>query len=104
MCRPARPGATAGFESSFLASGYSFRRPPELEGDRGALNRAALTPMTHKVEGTGRIDVNVNAPPGTRVAAKSGGLFNPVSMTRQTMMHHTQGGPHHTSDFEFGNA
>jgi hypothetical protein len=74
--------------------------------DRGALNRGMLNPpsMMHRVEGSASIDVNVSAPPGTRVAARSGGLFKPVSMTRQTMMHPTQGGPHNVGDFEFGNA
>jgi hypothetical protein len=72
--------------------------------DRGMLNRGALGAMMHNVTGSADINVNVAAPPGTRVAAKSGGLFKPVAMTRQTQMMHTQGGPHHTGDFEFGNA
>jgi hypothetical protein len=74
-------------------------------GDRGALNRGALNAaMTHNVTGSASIDVNVAAPPGTHVAAKSKGLFKPVAMTRQTMMQHIQGGPHNVGDFEFGNA
>jgi hypothetical protein len=30
--------------------------------------------MTHRVEGSGKIDVNVNAPKGTNVKAGSGGM------------------------------
>jgi hypothetical protein len=44
------------------------------------------------------------APPETRVAAHSGGLFKPVTMTRQTQMVHTQGGPHMPGGAEFGAA
>jgi hypothetical protein len=89
----------AGFESSFAASGYTFRRPP----DREALNRGALNgAMTHKVEGTGSIDVNVSAPAGTRVAAESGGLFKKINMTRQTQMSHAAGGPSTPAGAEFG--
>jgi hypothetical protein len=89
----------AGFESSFAASGYTFRRPP----DREALNRGALNgAMTHRVEGTGSLDVNVSAPAGTRVAAQGGGLFKTINMTRQTQMEHAQGGPSTPAGTAFG--
>jgi hypothetical protein len=73
--------------------------------DRGSLNRAALTgngTMTHKVEGTGSLSVNVNAPPGTSVAAEGGGLFKKVEMTRQTQMAPAQGGPQTPAGTAFG--
>jgi hypothetical protein len=89
----------AGFESSFAASGYTFRRPP----DREALNRSALNgAMTHHVEGTGSIDVTVSAPAGTRVGAQSGGLFKKINMTRQTQMAHAAAGPSTPAGAEFG--
>jgi hypothetical protein len=71
--------------------------------DRGALNRGMLNPaaMMHRVEGSASIDINVSAPPGTRVAAQSGGLFKPVALTRQTQMMPTQGGPHLPGGTEF---
>jgi hypothetical protein len=58
--------------------------------------------MTHHVEGTGSIDVNVSAPAGTRVAAQGGGLFKKINMTRQTQMEHAQGGPSTSAGAEFG--
>ena len=42
--------------------------------------------MTHRVEGTGSIDVNVNAPKGTGVRARGGGIFRTVSVNRTTQM------------------
>jgi hypothetical protein len=72
---------------------------------RAALNRGALYyPVHHTVTGSASIDVNVAAPPGTRVAASSAGMFKPVSMTRQTQMMRTQGGPHNVGNFDFGSA
>jgi hypothetical protein len=64
--------------------------------DRGALDRAALnrgSEMTHKVHGTGSLDVNVNAPAGTQVRAKSGGIFRQLNLNRQTQMGLARGGP-----------
>ena len=51
--------------------------------------------MTHRVEGSGSIDVNVNAPKGTGVRARSGGLFKHVAISRQTQME-----PAATSSYE----
>ena len=62
----------AGFESTFGAGGYEFRRPGTM--------------MTQQVEGTGTIDVNVNAPRGTFVKAAGGGMFKKVAINRQTQM------------------
>jgi uncharacterized protein (TIGR02594 family) len=67
----------AGFESRFRASEYSFRRPD--------VDRA----LSHRVEGTGHIDVNVNGPKGTVVRGRAGGLFKHVSISRQTQMEPT---------------
>jgi uncharacterized protein (TIGR02594 family) len=71
----------------------------------GFLNRGVLNAgMNHTVTGSADINVNVAAPPGTNVAAKSAGLFKPVALTRQTQMMRTQGGPHNVGNFDFGNA
>jgi hypothetical protein len=51
----------------------------------GSLDKSA---MTHKVEGSGKIDVNVAAPKGTSVKASSGGMFNTVKVNRQSSMPH----------------
>jgi hypothetical protein len=52
-------------------------------GDRAKLERDA---MTHKVEGSGTIDVNVNAPRGTFVKAAGRGLFKQTNINRQMQM------------------
>jgi hypothetical protein len=49
---------------------------------RALMERAAA----QRVEGTGRIDVNVSAPKGTRVGASAGGLFKSVQVNRQMQM------------------
>jgi hypothetical protein len=46
-----------------------------------------------KVEGTGKITVDVNAPKGTRVSAEGGGLFKQTEISRQTQMQPAQAGP-----------
>jgi hypothetical protein len=45
--------------------------------------------MAQKVEGTGKLDVNVNAPKGTTVNASGGGLFKTVNVARSTQMDKT---------------
>jgi hypothetical protein len=51
------------------------------------LDRAATdAQMAQKVEGTGKLSVNVNAPKGTSVNAEGGGLFKKTEVTRQTQM------------------
>jgi GTPase involved in cell partitioning and DNA repair len=54
--------------------------------------------MTHKVHGTGSIDVNVSAPPGTAVKSQFGGLFKKHAVHRQTQMAPAQGGPMLTAE------
>jgi hypothetical protein len=46
-----------------------------------------------KVEGTGKISVDVNAPKGTGVQAEGGGLFKDVEINRQTQMEPARRGP-----------
>jgi uncharacterized protein (TIGR02594 family) len=46
-----------------------------------------------KVEGTGKLTVDVNAPKGTNVGAEGGGLFKKVEMNRQTQMSPARRGP-----------
>ena len=54
----------------------------ELTADRANMDRQ----MAQKVEGTGKIDVNVNAPKGTTVNAEGKGLFKTVNVARSTQM------------------
>jgi hypothetical protein len=63
--------------------------------DRGGLDRSLLGgSMTHLIEGTGKLSVDVSAPAGTGVRASGGGLFKHVEMNRQTQMTPTVVGPH----------
>ena len=50
----------------------------------GALSASAdkASSMTHKVEGTGHIKVDVNGPAGTKASAKGSGLFNKTTLNR----------------------
>ena len=48
---------------------------------------------TTKVEGTGKLSVDVNAPKGTNVGAEGGGLFKKVEINRQTQMSEAPRGP-----------
>jgi hypothetical protein len=48
--------------------------------------RQQLEAMTHKVEGSGTIDVNVNAPRGTFVKAAGRGMFKSTKINRQMQM------------------
>ncbi|PWT74307.1 MAG: hypothetical protein C5B60_06855 [Chloroflexi bacterium] len=72
----------------------------QAAGDRGAeamdhaaqaLDRAAMQNVN--VNGTGKISVDVNAPPGTRVAAEGEGLFKSTEISRQTQMMPAESGP-----------
>jgi hypothetical protein len=42
--------------------------------------------MAQKVEGSGKLDVNVNAPKGATVNAEGKGLFKEVNVARSTQM------------------
>jgi hypothetical protein len=64
--------------------------------DRSALSkpldRSALND-NNKIHSTGKLDVSVNAPPGTKVNYHGQNLLKNTSMQRQTQMMQTQGGP-----------
>jgi len=64
-----------GFESTFQAGGYQFRR---ADVDR-SMNAQQLN-------ATGKLTVDVNAPKGTRVGAEGSGLFKSIEVNRQTQM------------------
>jgi hypothetical protein len=49
--------------------------------------------QNNKVEGTGKISVDVNAPKGTKVGAEGGGIFKDVEINRQTQMEPAKKGP-----------
>ncbi|MBO4221952.1 hypothetical protein [Bradyrhizobium neotropicale] len=59
--------------------------------DRAQLDRSQVA--STKVEGSGKISVDVNAPKGTKVDAQGGGLFKDVEVNRQTQMEPARRGP-----------
>jgi hypothetical protein len=61
----------------------------QIERARSVLNRN----QSMKVEGSGKISVDVNAPKGTRVGAQGKGLFKDVEIKRQTQMEPAKRGP-----------
>jgi hypothetical protein len=71
--------------------GLTAKRAALAERARRQLDRTQATAT--KVEGTGKISVNVNAPKGTNVGAEGGGLFKNVEINRQTQMSEAKRGP-----------
>jgi hypothetical protein len=62
-------------------------RPGNILSNLGPFKRSEIdNQMAQKVEGTGKLSVNVNAPKGTQVAAEGGGIFKKTEVTRQTQM------------------
>jgi len=66
--------------------------PPE-ELDRSSLYGAMGREITSRVEGTGKLTVDVTAPRGTQVGAEAGGLFKKLEINRQTQMADAVTGP-----------
>jgi hypothetical protein len=58
----------------------------------GPLDRSALND-NNRLHSTGKLDVSVNAPPGTKVAYNGNNLLKNTSMQRQTQMMPTSTGP-----------
>ena len=56
------------------------------------LDRRALND-NNKIQSSGSLDVNVNAPPGTKVDYNGNNLLRATSMQRQTQMLPTDTGP-----------
>jgi hypothetical protein len=71
---------------------WEYRR---AQADRRQLDATQATET--KVNGSGKITVDVNAPKGTHVGAEGGGLFKDVEINRQTQMLPASRGP---ADYE----
>jgi hypothetical protein len=67
---------------------WEYRR---AQADRRQLD--ATQAAETKVNGSGKITVDVNAPKGTNVGAEAGGLFKDVEINRQTQMLPASRGP-----------
>jgi hypothetical protein len=80
---PGMPGTPAVPEAA--------RPPPMTVLDTAPLDRASSQRVD--VNGTGKISVDVRAPPMTKVAAEGDGLFKKTEVARQTQMQLAQEGP-----------
>lgn len=60
--------------------------------DRSSLDRTALSNKT-EVNASGKLSVDVNAPPSTKVEASGSGLFKNTELQRSTAMPYTGSGP-----------
>ena len=67
------------------------RRAHEAGDDRAAMDAHAAQPT--KVEATGKLTANINAPKGTMVDVEGGGAFSKVELNRQTQMESARTGP-----------
>jgi hypothetical protein len=74
--------------------GYSrqWREAQQQQVDRAALDRPSLSKTT-EVNATGKLSVDVNAPPSTTVEASGTGPFKNTELQRSTQMPYTQSGP-----------
>jgi D-alanyl-D-alanine carboxypeptidase len=79
--------------SGSVAAADATAAVPYLAEHRALLDRAMGRQMDAKVEGTGQLTVDVNAPAGTRVNAEGGGLFKRTEVNRRVMMEEAQSGP-----------
>jgi hypothetical protein len=87
-------GGGAGHEGNRL---FRERQQAAIaEADRAVTDRAQIDKSqasAGKVEGSGKISVDVNAPKGTHVGAEGGGIFKDVEINRQTQMEPAKKGP-----------
>jgi hypothetical protein len=54
--------------------------------DSTAIGKALNREFTNKVEGSGRISVDVSAPRGTKFTAEGGGIFKQTEVSRSIQM------------------
>jgi hypothetical protein len=76
-----------------FAGARGFRE--RLEAGRAAADRAAIDAKTNtvKVEGSGTLTANINAPPGTTATMEGDGLFKKTEVNRSTQMTPASAGP-----------
>jgi hypothetical protein len=67
------------------------KRAQRFAADRQQLDSSQAS--NGKIEGTGKITVDVNGPKGTKVGAEGGGIFKDVEINRQTQMEPARKGP-----------
>jgi hypothetical protein len=75
------------WSSNFRSNQFTFHHDPTV------LDKQIAAETTHKVEGSGHLDVNVNAPRGTNVRAKTSGMFKSHRINRISQMQPASAGP-----------
>ncbi|WP_439372918.1 hypothetical protein [Bradyrhizobium sp. DASA03120] len=90
------PGRVPGYKEVYnywegRRGGVNFSVADSARFAREQLDRRMAA--ANKVEGSGKISVDVNAPKGTRVDAQGGGIFKDVEINRQTQMDPARKGP-----------
>ena len=63
-----------------------YSRGPTAQAEEARKGLAEAQTTEHKVNGEGRIVVDVNAPRGPKVGAEGKGLFKDTEINRQTQM------------------
>ena len=87
--RRARKYAVDGAAPDAKVGGASPVTADQIASARRIIDKSQST----KVEGSGKITVDVNAPKGTHVGAEGKGLFKTVAINRQTQMEPARRGP-----------
>jgi hypothetical protein len=89
----AQAGGIAGPKgmSSYWAGQGGYLARGQIAVNREQIDRAQAAAT--KVEGTGKLTVDVTAPRGTNVGAEGGGIFKDVEVNRQTQMAPASQGP-----------
>jgi hypothetical protein len=67
------------------------RRAHDAAADRAAMDAHAI--RTQKIEASGKLTANINAPPGTDVTLEGGGVFRKIEVNRQVQMVKAARGP-----------
>jgi hypothetical protein len=82
---------TPGTAEPGLERRYEAWRGTMAEADRRAID--AHTVRTQKIEATGKLTANINAPKGTDVTLEGGGVFRKIEVNRQVQMVKARPGP-----------
>jgi hypothetical protein len=85
-------GRRRGIEFSTADTARFAAQENTLAGaDRAAMDAHAV--QTHRVEASGKLTANINAPKGTDVTLEGGGAFSKIELNRQTQMQAARTGP-----------
>ena len=82
-----KPAPWAANEAGRMHNARKFFGHMPGAGDALGLGKQGMLGSTHKIEGSARVDINLQGfPKGTRTAMKSGGIFKEISLNRGRAM------------------